>query len=83
MPLTFGGSYAVLPYVYQGAVEQFAWVTGPLGETGAGTDAPQGGRDAGDCGLRVGRLGAAPARLGLSVRFDVSYRYGVESFFSF
>lgn len=25
--LTFGGAYAVLPYVYQGAVLQFAWVT--------------------------------------------------------
>jgi chromate transporter len=25
--LTFGGAYAVLPYVYQGAVEQFAWLT--------------------------------------------------------
>ena len=27
--LTFGGAYAVLPYVYQGGVEQFAWLTGP------------------------------------------------------
>ena len=27
--LTFGGAYAVLPYVYQGSVEQFAWLTGP------------------------------------------------------
>jgi chromate transporter len=25
--LTFGGAYAVLPYVFQGAVEQFGWVT--------------------------------------------------------
>ena len=25
--LTFGGAYAVLPYVYQGAVEQFTWLT--------------------------------------------------------
>ena len=25
--LTFGGAYAVLPYVYQGAVEQQAWLT--------------------------------------------------------
>jgi chromate transporter len=25
--LTFGGAYAVLPYVYQGAVSQFGWVT--------------------------------------------------------
>lgn len=25
--MTFGGAYAVLPYVYQGAVETFAWVT--------------------------------------------------------
>lgn len=25
--LTFGGAYAVLPYVYQAAVEQFHWVT--------------------------------------------------------
>ena len=25
--LTFGGAYAVLPYVYQGAVQEFAWVT--------------------------------------------------------
>ena len=25
--LTFGGAYAVLPYVYQGAVENFQWVT--------------------------------------------------------
>jgi len=25
--LTFGGAYAVLPYVYQGAVVQFAWLT--------------------------------------------------------
>jgi chromate transporter len=41
--LTFGGAYAVLPYVYQGSVEQFAWLTGPqmmdglaLGETTPG-----------------------------------------------
>ncbi|MBK6005698.1 chromate efflux transporter [Ramlibacter ginsenosidimutans] len=41
--LTFGGGYAVLPYVYQGAVEQFHWLTGPqmidglaLGETTPG-----------------------------------------------
>jgi chromate transporter len=41
--LTFGGAYAVLPYVYQGAVEQFQWVTGlqmidglALGETTPG-----------------------------------------------
>jgi chromate transporter len=41
--LTFGGAYAVLPYVYQGAVDQFAWLTGPqmmdglaLGETTPG-----------------------------------------------
>ena len=25
--VTFGGAYAVLPYVYQGAVDSFAWVT--------------------------------------------------------
>ncbi len=25
--LTFGGAYAVLPYVYQGAVTQYAWLT--------------------------------------------------------
>ena len=25
--LTFGGAYAVLPYVYQGAVEHFQWLT--------------------------------------------------------
>lgn len=25
--LTFGGAYAVLPYVYQGAVEQYGWLT--------------------------------------------------------
>jgi chromate transporter len=41
--LTFGGAYAVLPYVYQGAVEQFSWVTATqmmdglaLGETTPG-----------------------------------------------
>ena len=41
--LTFGGAYAVLPYVYQGAVDQFQWVTGTqmidglaLGETTPG-----------------------------------------------
>lgn len=41
--LTFGGAYAVLPYVYQGAVVNFGWVTGPqmidglaLGETTPG-----------------------------------------------
>jgi chromate transporter len=41
--VTFGGAYAVLPYVYQGAVEQFRWLTGPqmidglaLGETTPG-----------------------------------------------
>ena len=27
--LTFGGAYAVLPYVYQGAVETFQWLSGP------------------------------------------------------
>jgi chromate transporter len=41
--LTFGGAYAVLPYVYQGAVETHAWLSGPqmidglaLGETTPG-----------------------------------------------
>ena len=41
--LTFGGAYAVLPYVYQGAVDQFSWLTGSqmidglaLGETTPG-----------------------------------------------
>jgi chromate transporter len=41
--LTFGGAYAVLPYVYQGGVEQFGWLSGPqmmdglaLGETTPG-----------------------------------------------
>ena len=41
--LTFGGAYAVLPYVYQGAVEHFRWLSGPqmidglaLGETTPG-----------------------------------------------
>ncbi len=41
--LTFGGAYAVLPYVYQGAVDQFGWLTAPqmidglaLGETTPG-----------------------------------------------
>jgi chromate transporter len=41
--LTFGGAYAVLPYVYQGAVEHYHWLTPPqmidglaLGETTPG-----------------------------------------------
>ena len=41
--LTIGGAYAVLPYVYQGGVEHFQWLTGPqmmdglaLGETTPG-----------------------------------------------
>jgi chromate transporter len=41
--LTFGGAYAVLPYVYQGAVEHYQWLTGSqmidglaLGETTPG-----------------------------------------------
>jgi chromate transporter len=41
--LTFGGAYAVLPYVYQGAVDQFGWLSGTqmidglaLGETTPG-----------------------------------------------
>jgi chromate transporter len=41
--LTFGGAYAVLPYVYQGAVEQYQWLTATqmidglaLGETTPG-----------------------------------------------
>ena len=41
--LTFGGAYAVLPYVYQGAVEQHHWLSAPqmidglaLGETTPG-----------------------------------------------
>ncbi len=41
--VTFGGAYAVLPYVNQGAVEQYGWVTAPqmidglaLGETTPG-----------------------------------------------
>ncbi|HWH82587.1 MAG TPA: chromate efflux transporter [Burkholderiaceae bacterium] len=41
--LTFGGAYAVLPYVVQGAVDQHHWLTGPqmidglaLGETTPG-----------------------------------------------
>jgi chromate transporter len=41
--LTFGGAYAVLPYVYQGAVTQYSWLTGPqmidglaMGETTPG-----------------------------------------------
>ena len=41
--LTFGGAYAVLPYVYQGGVDQYQWLTGiqmidglALGETTPG-----------------------------------------------
>ena len=41
--VTFGGAYAVLPYVYQGGVEQYSWLTGTqmidglaLGETTPG-----------------------------------------------
>ena len=41
--LTFGGAYAVLPYVFQGAVENYGWLTAPqmidglaLGETTPG-----------------------------------------------
>jgi chromate transporter len=41
--LTFGGAYAVLPYVYQGAVEHYHWLSAPqmidglaLGETTPG-----------------------------------------------
>jgi len=41
--LTIGGAYAVLPYVYQGGVEHYTWLTGPqmmdglaLGETTPG-----------------------------------------------
>lgn len=41
--LTFGGAYAVLPYVYQGGVEQYQWLSGSqmidglaLGETTPG-----------------------------------------------
>ena len=41
--VTFGGAYAVLPYVYQGGVDQFQWLTGTqmidglaLGETTPG-----------------------------------------------
>jgi chromate transporter len=41
--LTFGGAYAVLPYVYQGAVADYGWLTAPqmidglaLGETTPG-----------------------------------------------
>jgi len=41
--LTFGGAYAVLPYVYQGGVEHYQWLTAPqmidglaLGETTPG-----------------------------------------------
>ncbi len=41
--VTFGGAYAVLPYVYQGGVEQYQWLTGTqmidglaLGETTPG-----------------------------------------------
>ncbi len=41
--LTFGGAYAVLPYVYQGGVEHYHWLTAPqmidglaLGETTPG-----------------------------------------------
>ncbi len=41
--LTIGGAYAVLPYVYQGGVEEYGWLTGPqmidglaLGETTPG-----------------------------------------------
>ncbi len=41
--VTFGGAYAVLPYVYQGGVDGYGWLTGPqmidglaLGETTPG-----------------------------------------------
>ena len=41
--VTFGGAYAVLPYIYQGGVDQYHWLTGPqmidglaLGETTPG-----------------------------------------------
>ena len=42
--LTFGGAYAVLPYVYQGAVETFGWLTRGADDrrSGAGRNARRG-----------------------------------------
>ena len=52
--LTFGGAYAVLPYVYQGAVETYGWLT-----AGADDRRPRARRDharSADHGRRVRRL---------------------------
>jgi chromate transporter len=48
--LTFGGAYAVLPYVYQGAVEHYGWLTA------ADDRRPGAGRDHAGAADHGGRL---------------------------
>lgn len=75
--LTFGGAYAVLPYVNQAAVEHYQWLSTAqmmdglaLGETTPGPlimVVAQAGRDPGDRGFGPGRTAAALARPGVKL----------------
>jgi chromate transporter len=70
--LTIGGAYAVLPYVYQGAVEHYGWLTGAAddGRPGPGRDharaADHGGHLGGLPGRRAKAVAANPVAAGLA-----------------
>ncbi len=68
--LTFGGAYAVLPYVYQGAVEHFQWLTGAADDRrpGARRDHARPADHGGGLRRLRRRLGAAGAGAGHAVR---------------
>ena len=66
--LTFGGAYAVLPYVYQGAVEHYGWLSGAQMIDGLALGETRQGRSSWWWRSSVpGRLGAAGAGPGGAV----------------
>jgi rhodanese-related sulfurtransferase len=63
--LTFGGAYAVLPYVYQGAVEHYQWIT-----AAADDRRPRARRDHARPAHHGGRLRRLRRRLGQAKSWD-------------
>ena len=76
-PLTFGGAYAVLPYVYQGAGEQHQWLTPVQMINGLLLGAPLVKSTHGNLHFTAPLTGITAAVVGVIVNLAVFFAYHV------
>ena len=83
--LTFGGAYAVLPYVYQGGVEHYHWLTGAADDRrpGAGRDHARAADHGGGLRRFRRRLDEGAVRAGHAVAGAALAGAVVATFFTF